>query len=182
MFNVSEVTTVKARHRQARTVLGLLVGMAIGGSTELAAQRTPQTGPRFMVPTFRSAERNLGVAAAEAIRTRLTSDVPLKNLWVIPKTDITNTLEASGYSTTEALNPNDAKALANLLRAEEYVEGTVNKTPAGYEVIATLQLVRGEGMVQPLDTIRAAKLDQAAKELSNQVQQARRQVAPKIGR
>ena len=86
-----------------------------------------RAGPRFMVPTFRSAERGLGLQAAEAIRERMGQDFQLKTLWIVPKSDIMTTLVNSGYSTTEALSSNDARALAQLLRAEEYVEGTVEK-------------------------------------------------------
>jgi hypothetical protein len=54
--------------------------------------------------------------------------VPLKQLWVIPKNDVTATLEASGFPTTEALAPHDARALAQLLRADEYIVGTITKS------------------------------------------------------
>jgi tetratricopeptide (TPR) repeat protein len=126
-----------------------------------------------MVATFRSAERNLGVQAAETIRERLASDINIQKLWIIPKSDITNTLEQSGYSTTEALNPNDARQLATLLRAEEYLDGAVLKTQAGgFRVQANWLFVRGDGMVQPLPAVEAGKLDQLAKSLSNEFQNA----------
>jgi tetratricopeptide (TPR) repeat protein len=177
--------TVMARQRHSRAVAGLLVGlMAAGGSAfgTLGAQQTLRrgetAGPRFMVPIFRSTEPNLGVQTAEAIRDKMSSDIPLKNLWVIPKSDIVNTLEASGYSVRDALNANDTKALATLLRAEEYVEGTVTKTPAGYRIDANIQLVRGDGMVQPLPSVEAPKLDKAADKLADAIEDARKQVEP----
>jgi tetratricopeptide (TPR) repeat protein len=131
-----------------------------------------------MVPTFRSAERGLGLQAAEAIRERMGQDFQLKTLWIVPKSDIMTTLLNSGYSTTEALSANDARALAQLLRAEEYVEGTVEKTATGYRVTANMMLIRPDGMVQPLPPIEVAKLPDAARQLSSAVESARKQVDP----
>ena len=184
MFNASEETTVKARRRHARTMVGLVAGvMASGAFATVNAQtqtlqRGQTAGPRFMVPTFRSSERGLGLQASEAIRERMGQDFQLKTLWIVPKSDIMTTLTNSGYSTTEALSSNDARALAQLLRADEYVEGTVEKTPSGYKVTANMLLVRPDGMVQPLPPIEVSKLSDAAKGISNAVEAARKQVEP----
>ncbi len=130
-----------------------------------------------MVATFASAEKDLGLQAAEAIRNRVTRDVDVRRLIVIPKADINNTLTASGYSTTEALQSNDAKALATLLRADEYVEGTVTKTPTGVKVDARLVLARDQTLQQPLPSVEAANVNQAAAAVSKSYQQAREQLA-----
>ena len=184
MFNASEETTVKERRRHARTMVVLFVGSVASGAFATVnaqtqtLQRGQTAGPRFMVPTFRSTERGLGLQAAEAIRERMGQDFQLKTLWIVPKSDIMTTLVNSGYSTTEALSSNDARALAQLLRAEEYVEGNVEKTPTGYRVTANMLLVRPEGMVQPLPPIDVAKVGDAAKGISSAVEAARKQVEP----
>lgn len=185
MLTVLEGTTVKARNRHTRTIAGLLVGaVASGAFATLGAQnqvaRPGQTpGPRFMVPTFRSNERGLGLQAAEALRERMGQDFKITTLWIVPKSDVMNTLTQSGYSTTEALNPNDARALAVLLRASEYVEGTITKNPTGtYTVDANMMLVRPDGMVQPLPKVEVGKLGDAARQISNAVENARKQIAP----
>jgi tetratricopeptide (TPR) repeat protein len=184
MFNVSEDTTVKARQRHARTVIWLFVGAVASGAfatvdAQTQTARPGQTpGPRFMVPTFKSTERGLGLQAAEAIRERMGDDFEIRQLWIVPKSDIMSTLQNSGYSTTEALSSNDARALAILLRADEYVEGTVEKTPAGYKVTANMMLVRPEGMVQPLPTVEVGKLSDVAKQISAEVEDARKQIGP----
>ena len=119
MFNVSEEMTVKARQRHARTLMGLFIGAAASGAFATVnaqtqtLQRGQTAGPRFMVPTFRSSERGLGLQAAEAVRERMGQDFQLKTLWIVPKSDIMTTLVNSGYSTTEALSSNDARALAH---------------------------------------------------------------------
>jgi hypothetical protein len=183
MYNASEEQTVKARHRHARAIAGLVVGTLLGGSaatlgaqTQQPLQRGQTPGPRFMVPTFKSTERNLGVQFAEALRERMGGDYQIREIWIVPKTDITNTLEASGYSTTEALNPNDTRTLGTQVRAAEYVEGTVSKTPAGYKVETNLLLIRGEGMVQPLPVVEGAKLGDLARDISKHIDAARKQI------
>jgi tetratricopeptide (TPR) repeat protein len=184
MFNASEETTVKERRRHARTMVALFVGTVASGAFATmhaqtqTLQRGQTAGPRFMVPTFRSTERGVGLQAAEAIRERMGQDFQLKTLWIVPKSDIMTTLVNSGYSTTEALSSNDARALAQLLRAEEYVEGNVEKTPTGYRVTANMLLVRPDGMVQPLPPIDVAKVSDAAKGVSSAVEAARKQVEP----
>jgi tetratricopeptide (TPR) repeat protein len=182
MFNASEVTTVKARHRSALSLAGLAAGFAIAAAPlDVSAQgmgpRTPPPdAPRIMVPALKGSEKNVGVQAADAIRSRLNQDVPYKQLYVLPKTDIVAMLEASGYNPNEPLPPNDAKELAKLLRADEYLEGTVTKSPSGYRIESRLVLARDNSLVQPLPPVEGARLDLAAKSLSGELQNARKQL------
>ena len=180
MNHPSEDISVKAWQRHGRTVAALLAGLVFQSSvSEIGAQqqtlqRGQTPGPRFMVPVLRSNERNLGAQVADALRERMGGDFMMRTLWVIPKTDIDNALEQSGYSKTEPLNANDAKQLANLIRAEEYVEGTVARTASGYEFDGYLLLVRGDGMVQPLPKVSGAKPGDIAKGISGAVDAARK--------
>jgi len=145
---------------------------------DASAQRgAPAPVPRVMIPTFMSAEKDLGLQAAEALRNRVSRDTDVRRLVVIPKADINNTLNASGYSTTEPLQPNDAKALAVLLRADEYMDGVVSKTPTGVKIEARLVLARDQNLAQPLQVAEAPKLDQAAAAVSKAYQAAREQLA-----
>jgi cytochrome c-type biogenesis protein CcmH/NrfG len=129
-----------------------------------------------MVGTFHSTEPGVGVQFAEALRARIGRDANSRDLTVIPKADIENTLRASGYSTTEALSPNDAKALASLIRAKDYIDGTVTRTPAGYRVDARLVLSRDNTVTQALPVAEASRLDGAAQAISRSYMQARRQI------
>src|SRR5690242_4591347 len=103
MFNASEVTTVKARHRSALALAGFAIGAApLDVSAQGMGPRTPPPdAPRIMVPALKGSEKNVGVQAADAIRSRLNQDVPYKQLYVLPKTDIVAMLEASGYNPNE---------------------------------------------------------------------------------
>jgi tetratricopeptide (TPR) repeat protein len=169
--------------RKLRAAAWAIFGTTIIGSP-LALQSQQQTlqprqtaGPRFMVPVFRSNERNLGAQFADQLRERMGGDFMGRTLWIIVKTDIDNALEQSGYSKTEPLNANDAKQLAILVRAEEYIEGSINKTETGYEFVGSHQLVRGEGMMQPLPPVTGAKIGDVAKGVSGAIDQARKPVA-----
>ncbi|MEO8577907.1 MAG: hypothetical protein ABI556_14460 [Gemmatimonadales bacterium] len=165
--------TLRPYRISATRVLAALFALPLAAS----AQRTAAPPPRVMIPTFMSAEKDLGLQAAEALRSRVTRDTDVRRLIVIPKADINNTLNASGYSTTEPLQPNDAKALAVLLRADEYMDGVVTKTPTGVKIEARLVLARDQNLAQPLPAAEAAKLDQAAAAVSKSYQAAREQLA-----
>ncbi len=161
--------------RRAFFALASLMTLPLAGAS--AQRRPPDPPPRIMIATFASADKDLGVQAGEALRNRVTRDTDVRKLIVIPKNDINNTLNASGYSTTEALQPNDANALAKLLRADEYMEGVVSKTPTGVKIEANLILSRDMNLRQPLPAAEGAKLDQAAAIVSKSYQAAREQLA-----
>jgi tetratricopeptide (TPR) repeat protein len=172
MFTDLEVKPLKARPGISGLLLALL---AVLVASPLAAQSN-KTGERVMIPTLQSADKDLGVQAAEAIRNQLTKQTNIRELVVVPKADINNSLQSSGYSTTEALAPGDAKALATLVRAPQYVEGTVTKTPTGYKIDARLIISRDMTKAQALPSAQAAKLDDAAGQVAKAIKDARRQL------
>ena len=159
-----------------RRMLAMAAVMASPIAGASAQRRPPEPVPRVMVTTFQSADKEVGVKAAEELRNRLSRDVDARKVFVIPKVDISKTLEASGYPTTEALQPNDAKALASLLRADEYIDGVVTKTPAGFKVEARLILARDQNLGQPLPAVEVGKVEQAAAAISKSYQAAREQL------
>ena len=130
-----------------------------------------------MIPTLQSADKDLGSQAAEAIRNQLQKQTNLRDVVVVPKADIINALVNSGYSPTEALAPGDAKALATLVRAPQYLEGSVSKTPTGYKIDSRLIISRDMTRGQVLPSAQAPKLDDAASQVGKSIQAARRQLA-----
>lgn len=167
-----------SRHFQAIAGFGLALGGTLVPSVASAQyNRVPDpNATRVMVAVFRSGEKGLGVQAADAVRSRMTSEFPFKQVYVLPKQDLTATLEASGFPVTEALEPHDQKALATLLRADEYVTGTVSKTATGVKVEAALVLARDNALVQPLGTYEAKSVGDASKLLSTELKEARKQL------
>ncbi|HET7458956.1 MAG TPA: tetratricopeptide repeat protein [Gemmatimonadaceae bacterium] len=176
---------MNARHRQALSLAGLLAGFAASGQVAAVsaqgynANRSPDPNtPRIMVPALKASggDKNLGASAADAIRSRLSADVPFKQLWVIPKNDINATLEGSGFSTTEALTPNDARELAKNLRADQYLDGSVTKTPSGYRMETRLVLTRDNSVAQPLGVAEGGNLTSVATQVSKEVKEAMKQL------
>jgi len=172
MFTDLEVKPLKASSVKS----GLLFALAaLMSAPALVAQNT-KTGDRVMIPTLQSADKELGVQAAEAIRSQLTKQTNVRDLVVVPKADIVNSLISSGYSPTEALPPGDAKALATLVRAPQYLEGSVTKTPTGFKIDSRLIISRDMSKGQALPTAQGAKLDDAANQVAKAIKDARRQL------
>src|SRR5690242_1102459 len=171
MFTHWEVITLKARLSLPSLVLGLVTF----GVSPLVAQNQ-KTGDRVMIPTLQSTDKELGVQAAEAIRNQLQKQTNLRELVVVPKADINNSLTSSGYSTTEALAPGDAKALATLVRAPQYLEGSVTKTPTGFKIESRLIISRDMSKGQVLPVATGPKLDDAANQVAKAIKDARRQL------
>jgi tetratricopeptide (TPR) repeat protein len=176
MFTDLEVIPLKARQRHSRPRLVALIAVltAVGVSSAAAQGKT---GDRVMIPTLQSADKDLGGQAAEAIRSQLQKQTNIRDLVVVPKADIVNSLVSSGYSPTEALAPGDAKALASLVRAPQYLEGSVAKTPTGYKIDSRLVISRDMTRGQVLPSAQAARLDDAASQVAKSIQGARRQLA-----
>jgi tetratricopeptide (TPR) repeat protein len=167
-----EVIPLKARLRHSGLVLTAFAAVI---ASPLLGQST-KTGDRVMIPTLQSSDKDLGVQAAEAIRSQLAKQTNVRELVVVPKADINNSLQSSGYSTTEALAPGDAKALATLVRAPQYLEGTVTKTPAGYRIDSRLIISRDLTRGQALPPAQGSKLDDAAGQVARAIKDARRQL------
>lgn len=155
---------------------------AQGGVTNLGTNRVPDpNAKRVMVTTFKTstanpAERNLGVQAADELRSRIGSEFPYKQVYVMQKTEMNAFLEASGFPTTEALAPHDARALATQLRADEYLTGTATKNAAGFKIEANLVLSRDNTLIQPLGTYEAPKMGDVMKLVSKELKEARKQL------
>lgn len=138
---------------------------------------------RVMVTVFKAMPGGppaMGVAAADALRSRIGSDFPFKQVYVLPKTEINSYLEASGFPTQEALASHDARALASLVRADEYVAGTVTKTATGFKVEVNMVLARDASLVQPIGTFEAPKMNDVMALVSKEMKEARKQLEPEL--
>ena len=162
MFTVLEVIPLKARRSHSALGLAVAALLTAVGSPAGAQQKT---GERVMIPTLQSSDKELGGQAAEAIRSQLQKQTNVRELVVVPKADIVNSLTSSGYSPTEALAPGDAKALATLVRAPQYLDGVVTKTPTGFKIDSRLIISRDMNRGQVLPSAQAAKLDDAASQI-----------------
>ncbi len=166
--------------RHIQTLVG--IGVAIFGSVApFAVQAQPNRVPdpnaiRVLVTVFKGSEKLIGVQAADAVRSKMNSEFPFKQVYVLPKADINTTLEASGFPTSEPLQSHDARALANLMRADEYITGSVVKTATGFKMDAALVLARDNALVQPLGTFDGANMNAVAGLVSKELKEARKQL------
>ena len=132
---------------------------------------------RITVMTFQSQEKGTGAKAADHLRDRLQKEFNIRDVYVLPTKDVTNTLEQSGFSATDPLAANDEKALSNLLRADDYVTGQITKAPTGgYQVDARLVLARDNTVWQALPPATGNKPNDAMDQVAKSVKDAMNQL------
>ncbi|NUO65590.1 MAG: tetratricopeptide repeat protein [Gemmatimonadaceae bacterium] len=163
---------MKASHRHLLTVVGAFGALALAGSADAQAVKA---GPRVMVPVF-AGPKPLGAQAADELRERLKNDYQVRTIWTVPKTDITGILEGSGFRTDTAVNNGDLKELARTARADEILTGRVTRTPSGVRVESWLVMPTDLAVAQPLPPVDAKNVGDAAKQISRQLGDARRQL------
>jgi tetratricopeptide (TPR) repeat protein len=172
---------VKSTQRPSARALALLaLSLAASPLAAQVAKQPEQRGgvpntdtPYILVATFRSPDRALGVTMADEVRKRLQSEKSTKELYVIPKTNINNTLEASGYRADSALNASDLMELAKQLRGEQVLDGAVTKTASGVHVEPRLLMRTGQQIVaQPLPVVDARDPGDAAKQIERGLTEA----------
>jgi hypothetical protein len=157
------------------TIVGVLGALASASPAMAQRQVTPQTGPRLMVPAF-AGPKPLGVELADQLRERLKTDYQVKAIWTVPKTDINGILEASGFRTDTSLNNADLKELARAARADEILMGRVTRTATGVRVEPRLVLPRDLAIAQPLPVVEAKNVGDAARSISKEINNARKQL------
>ncbi|MGV3709802.1 MAG: hypothetical protein ACO1Q7_13290, partial [Gemmatimonas sp.] len=172
--------------------LGLVTVAAVAVPGALSAQiarpigsmqnRAPdKNASQIMITAFKTndtvkGEKGTGAMAAEEMRRKVDGSFPFKQVYVIPVDRINPNLEASGFSTTEALESHDARQLAVALRADEYIAGVANKSATGYRATADLVLTRDVAARQPLGVGEAPKLGDALNLLVKEMKEARKQL------
>jgi tetratricopeptide (TPR) repeat protein len=164
------------RHQSRLTVafaVMMLAGFPWTSEAQLVRGANPDA-PTLVVVTFKSADKKTGVDFAEEVRDRISGDVSYRDLQVQTKANIDATLQASGYDLTAALTEGDANLLAKTLRADEYIEGSIDKAASGtgYTAAAWMVMPYDQNMVQPLGTFTAVKVGDLAKEISKSYQAA----------
>ena len=173
--------------------VGLAAVVAITAPASLLAQtrpgslsnRVPETdASQVMITSFKvldkaensKKEKGLAYLAAVEMRKRVDDAFSPKQLWVIPVERLNQQLEASNFPTTEGLAIDDARALASIIRADDFILGTATKTATGVRVDADLVLTRDIAARQPLGVAEAPKLGDAVALLVKELKEARKQL------
>jgi tetratricopeptide (TPR) repeat protein len=179
--NTLEDLTVKPLVRQATAVFGIVAALGVAEVSTVDAQRrgtVDPNAPRFPVLPFsyRGADKKVALQAADAVRSRLGSAFRARDMYVIPRADVEAILTGSGFPPDEAPDPITARLLAQQLRGDEYLEGNVSRTSAGYRLDTRLVLTRDNTMVQPLPPAEASDVNDAARAVVASIQEARKQL------
>ena len=147
--------------------------------TELGAQRQQEfTQQGLLVSPFKSSDRKAGNKAADEIRGRIDKAANKRELEVIDERSMTTALFNAGFPAEMVPDLSQVRALSRYLRADEYLMGNVEKTPAGYRVSARLILARDVRMQQPVPDVVDPDVERAAARVASSVLEARRQLTP----
>jgi tetratricopeptide (TPR) repeat protein len=167
---------VKSSRRYAATAASVVVLSLVSVpvfAQQVRNQEPPQRGgpptektPYILVTTFAAPDRKLGVESANELRHRLQSEHSAKELYVVPKTNIDNTLAASGYPPDSALNAADLMELSKQLHGEYVLDSKVTKTGPGDAVRFDVRVLLRTGqntLAQPLPAANGKDPGDAAK-------------------
>lgn len=171
---------MKSTHRLAAPAAGFLALTLAAAPLMAQGQQPLQRGgpptgdtPYILITTFHSDDRKLGVEMADELRKRVSQEHSAKELFVIQKTPITNTLEASGYRPDSALSSSDLMELSKALRGELVVDGTISKAGERVKVESKILTKSGQAtLTQPLPEIDAKDAGDAAKQLEKAISEA----------
>ncbi|MDB4875903.1 MAG: hypothetical protein JWM41_2349 [Gemmatimonadetes bacterium] len=175
---------MKSTQRHVAAAAGFLaVTLA---STPLLAQIAAQRGgppgadtPYILVSTFASPDRTLGVTTADEVRKRIQDQHAAKELYVVPKTSINSTLEASGYRPDSALNASDLMELSKQLHGEYVLDGKVSKTATGVRAETRLLMRTGtQTVAQPLPPVDGKDAGDVAKGVEKGIADALKGMKP----
>lgn len=169
----------------ARLALSAATLVALVLPAAVAAQKAPREFTRqgLLIPTFTVApgvEARAGDNAADEARKAAKKALDGKEVDVIDSHRIDSTLARAGYTASSRLTEGEVHILGTATRADEYLLGHVERSdrkggPA--RVSGTLVLMRDQRLRQPLATVTAPKLDDAAAALGRAAAAARAQFA-----
>jgi len=157
--------------RQIARNLALTAVFLAGNAGLAGAQPRMNRGPnldapKLMVSACRIADKAVALQCADRIRDQIEGDVSFRSLLVMSKSDVENTLSASGYDPAVALAQNDAMALAKQLHADMYIEASAEKGGPGLKVQAWVVLSRDANMRQQIGTFEHARMETIAGQVS----------------
>ena len=160
-------------------VTTLLLVVLVPSATRLGAQRQQEfTQQGLLVSPFKSGDRKVGNKAADEIRGRIEKAANKRELDVIDERSMSTALFNAGFPPEMVPDLSQVRALSRYLRADEYLMGSVDRTPAGYRVSARLILARDVRMQQPIPETVDADIERAAARVASAVMEARRQLVP----
>lgn len=158
----------------------LLFALASGplAARPAAAQKKAQEFTRqgLLIPNFSplgTADFGYGRKAADEVRSRVAKLSNKREVDVISGGDIRYQLEKSGFPDDSVIDEQSLRILGRYLRADEYVVGTVERSPKSVRITGRLVLMRDPRMMEPLPAAAAPELGLAADAFGHAVAAAR---------
>ena len=177
-LEVGHVTTVRSW-----LGLALVFSSSIAGAQAPPKQHDADALKLLVVPAF-NGDKSIACKAAMEVRDKIEDDLDGRHLWVVSRSNIEETLKASGFPVCDPITPSDAKQLSSQLRADAYVDGTITKIPSlpapatgpGVRLEAKLVLARGPEFAQPLPPAEGRDAGAVAKQVSKSLEAALKQL------
>jgi tetratricopeptide (TPR) repeat protein len=164
-----------------RLALTCLLG-AVGAASAEAQKKAPEfTRQGLLITTFvprGTADLGYGHKAADDVRGRVARLSNKREVEVISGGDIDWQLTKAGMPGDTLLDEPTIRTLGKLMRADEYVVGTVERAPNRVRITGRLVLMRDRRMSEPLPPATAKDLGLAADEFAHSVAAARNELVP----
>jgi tetratricopeptide (TPR) repeat protein len=147
------------------TLAGTLASLV---ASPAAAQRKPPlefTRQGLLITNFavgKGVDLKTGRKVGDEVRGQITKLVDKRAMLVIDDYDIREKMYRAGFNPDSTYSENMIFSIGTSLRADEYVEGLVERDPKGYKLAATVILMRDKRLRQPLPSVTAPTIDAAA--------------------
>ncbi|HEY2377822.1 MAG TPA: hypothetical protein VGH98_17750 [Gemmatimonadaceae bacterium] len=165
----------------ANFALTLLLGALLVAPAE-AQKKTPEfTRQGLLITTFvprGTADFGFGNKAADEIRGRVAKFSNKREVDVISGGDIGWQLTKAGMPEDTLLDEPTIRTLGKLMRADEYVVGSVERAPHRVRLSGRLVLMRDQRMSEPLPAATAENLGLAADQFGRALAAARGELVP----
>lgn len=166
--------------RLARAALALTVAGSVATEAKGQQPRTPPAQETFttqiiLVPPFDGKDRRLGNAVADAVRGRIQKYYKKREASVVGEYSMEQLLERSNIELRE-IDSLHVRQLARQMRADEVINGVVERNGTRVRVNAWLALTRDRHLVQHLPTVEAPTPDSAGAMVAAGIEKFRRQL------
>ncbi|MGH7620750.1 MAG: tetratricopeptide repeat protein, partial [Gemmatimonadaceae bacterium] len=176
---------MKSTQRHTAVAVGILALSlsAAGLKAPLAAQRSGepvqhggapnQDTPQILVAVFSGPDHAMAVETTNETRRRIQQEHSARELYAVTKSNIDNTLKASGYQPDSALSVSDVMVLAKQVHGDYVLDGTVTKGPNGLHLESRILTETGkQTLAQPLPPVDGKDPGDIAKNVEKQVSEA----------
>ena len=164
------------------TLLSTCVLSVVAALPAAAQKKTPEfTRQGLLITNFAprgSADFGFGRKAADEVRSRVSKLVNRREVDVISGGDISYQLERSGMPEDTILDDAMVRSLGRIVRADEYVAGTVERAPKGVRLTGRLVLMRDQRLSEPIPSVSATDLGLAAEQFGRDIAAARAELPP----